>query len=74
MKNFEAIEDISFRFNAKVPELGQSSNPDAALYVRPIAGEGIIDIRGKRAYRREKTNFLGSADFITSVVTDGSRH
>jgi glyoxylase-like metal-dependent hydrolase (beta-lactamase superfamily II) len=69
LKNFEAIEDISFRFSAKIPELGQSSNPDAALYIRPLAGEGVIDIRGKRAYRREKTNFLGSADFITTVVT-----
>ena len=71
LKNFEAIEDISFRFSAKIPELGQSSNPDAALYIRPLAGEGVIDIRGKRAYRREKTNFLGSADFITTVVTTG---
>jgi glyoxylase-like metal-dependent hydrolase (beta-lactamase superfamily II) len=71
LKNFEAIEDISYGFSAKVPELGQSANPDAAPYIRPLAGEGVIDIRGKRAYRRDKTNFLGSADFITTVVTTG---
>ena len=71
LKNFEAIEDISFRFDAKVPELGQSSSPDAALYVRPLAGEGVIDIRNKRAYRKNKTNYLGSAEFNTTVVTTG---
>lgn len=71
LKNFEAIEDISYGFIAKVPELGQSANPDAAPYIRPLAVEGVIDIRGKRAYRRDKTNFLGSADFVTTVVTTG---
>ena len=71
LKSFEAVEDISFKFSARIPELGQSSKPDAAPYIRPLTGEGVVDIRSKRAYRREKTNFLGSADFITSVVTTG---
>jgi glyoxylase-like metal-dependent hydrolase (beta-lactamase superfamily II) len=69
LKNIQAVEDISFRFTGKVPEIGQSASPDAPLYVRPVDGEGVIDIRGKRTYRLNKTNFLGSSDFIITVVT-----
>ena len=69
LKNIQAIEDISFKFSAKVPELGQSSSPDAPNYIRPLDGEGVIDIRGKRVYRLNKTHFLGSADFVITVVT-----
>src|ERR1700686_2466423 len=69
LKNIQAIEDISYKSSAKVPEVGQSASPDAPLYIRPVDGEGVIDIRGKRLYRLNKTHFLGRSDFIITVVT-----
>ena len=69
LKGFQAIDDITFSYSAQVTELGQSARPDGTDYIRPLEGNGIIDLRGKRNYRLSRTHYLGSADFVTTVTT-----
>ena len=69
LKNFQAVEDIAYKSSAQVPEIGQSANPEAAYFSRPLDTEGIIDLRGKRNYQLSKTHFLGSGLRSSSTVT-----
>lgn len=68
-KNFQLIEDISYKSKARISERGQSINPNGPAYIRPLEGEGVIDLQGKRSYRLGKTSFTGGAVFLLSIVT-----
>lgn len=71
--NFQAITDIHYTSTAKVPEDGQSANPDTALYVRPVATDGIVDFAHGRTAIVRQTNYLGSAQRGSSTVTTDRR-
>jgi glyoxylase-like metal-dependent hydrolase (beta-lactamase superfamily II) len=68
-KSFQAVEDIHYVYSAKVPEDGQSANPDATLYVRPLKTDGILDQAHKRSAVVRQTHYLGSDPRGSTVVT-----
>ncbi len=71
LKNFRAVDDIAFKSTAEFPEKGQSLNAAGSPYIRPVDGEGVIDLHGKRSYRLGQTVFTGGARYsISTVVTE----
>lgn len=57
------IDDISLKYNGKGYEIGQSARPDASYHVRHEEGTRVIDVRGGRSYRHQKTEFRGGSPY-----------
>jgi glyoxylase-like metal-dependent hydrolase (beta-lactamase superfamily II) len=70
--NLQAVEDIYFTSSARVPEEGQSANPDAEYYLRPVQSAGALDLIHRRSYLARQTHYLGSGPRGSSVVTTGN--
>jgi len=69
VKNLQAVEDIHFTSTAQVPEEGQSANPEAEYYSRPVETDGVLDLVHRRSYVARQTHYLGSGPRGSSVVT-----
>jgi glyoxylase-like metal-dependent hydrolase (beta-lactamase superfamily II) len=69
LKAFQAVESIQFKSSARVPEDGQSASPDAALYIRPLDTEGVMDLAHRRYSLLRMTNYIGSGPRGSSIVT-----
>jgi len=62
-ETFSRVDDISIKYTAKWFERGQSANPAAPYDVRHEEGNRIIDLRGGRSYRDQKTQFRGRSPY-----------
>jgi len=66
---FRLVDDIHYVSNATVTEIGQSAGPEAAYYLRPLRSEGYVDFRNKRYVLVQHTNYIGSGERASSIVT-----
>jgi glyoxylase-like metal-dependent hydrolase (beta-lactamase superfamily II) len=68
----ETTRDIAYRYTGTSFEEGQSVD-HSAPYARPVRVEGVLDLRGKRSYRKTETTFTGGAHFqIVSALKESS--
>jgi len=69
LDRFREIENMSFKATASIPEPGQSVSAGGPAYVRLQETFGVIDLKRRKNYRLNKTNFTGGAEFSISLVT-----